>query len=216
MDTQDHRQWDTFFDFLDDYPIAEYVPVQIVPGNHDIDKYKQGKDIFLAYEHRFRMPRVKAPELGLYEGPFADEALDMERPPYPLPYEWGNAYYAYSYGPARFIMISSYSAMEPGSKQYNWILQELEAVDRYVTPWLVAVLHTPLCMYGVVAFFLQSSSVVKSRMLTKQCLLFLYKQTTHLPYIGTIRKSSLPNCTWNPSLPSTTLTWYSLGTFTPT
>ena len=148
---QDHRQWDTFFDFLDDYPIAEHVPIQIVPGNHDIDKYKEGKDIFLAYEHRFRMPRVKAPELGLYEGPLVNVQLDMDKPPYPLPYEWGNAYYAYSYGPARFIMISSYSAMEPGSKQHSWILEELKAIDRSVTPWVIAVLHTPLCKYGALA-----------------------------------------------------------------
>lgn len=138
----DHRQWDTFFDLLDDYPIAEYVPMQIVPGNHDIDKHKRGPEIFLAFEHRFRMPRVHPPELGLYDGP--DEVLNLDKPPYPLPYEWGNAYYAYTYGPARFIMISSYSSMEPGSIQYDWIVEEFESVDRSVTPWVIAVLHTPV------------------------------------------------------------------------
>ena len=140
----DHRQWDTFFDFLDDYPIAEHVPLQIVPGNHDIDKHEDGTEIFLAYEHRFRMPRVRPPELGLYKGPGAREILNMDQPPYPLPYEWGNAYYAYNYGPARFIMISSYSSLEPQSTQYMWIEQELKAVDRSVTPWVIAVLHTPV------------------------------------------------------------------------
>jgi len=138
----DHRQWDTFFDLLDDYPIAEYVPMQIVPGNHDIDKHKRSREIFLAFEHRFRMPRVHPPELGLYDGP--EKALDMDKPPYPLPYEWGNAYYAYTYGPARFIMISSYSSMEPGSIQYDWIVEEFKSVDRSVTPWVIAVLHTPV------------------------------------------------------------------------
>lgn len=65
----DERQWDTFLDFLDDYPIAEYTPMQIVPGNHDINKLAERSEIFLAYEHRFRMPRVKKPELGVYRGP---------------------------------------------------------------------------------------------------------------------------------------------------
>ena len=140
--SMDQRQWDTFFDFLDDYPIAERFGMQIVPGNHDIDKVANGNGIFLAYEHRFRMPRIKPAELGTYDGPLGP--LNMDRPPYPLPYEFGNAYYAYTYGPARMIMISSYSAMDPNSTQYKWIESELQSVDREVTPWVLAVLHTPL------------------------------------------------------------------------
>jgi acid phosphatase type 7 len=138
----DHRQWDTFFDFLDDYPMADHKPMQIVPGNHDIDKLKNGREVFLAYEHRFRMPRVHPPRLGLYDGPAGE--LNMDQPPYPLPYEWGNAYYAYSYGPVHFVMISSYSSVEPDSTQYQWVVDELSRVDRLVTPWVVVVLHTPL------------------------------------------------------------------------
>ena len=138
----DHQQWDTFFDFLDDFPIVDRKPMQIVPGNHDIDKVEHGKEIFLAYEYRFRMPRVHPPQLGLYDGP--DGYLNMDVPPYPLPYEWGNAYYAYTYGPVRFIMISSYSSILPGSIQHTWVQEELAAVDRVITPWVVAVLHTPM------------------------------------------------------------------------
>jgi 3',5'-cyclic AMP phosphodiesterase CpdA len=140
--TGDHRRWDTFFDFLDDFPIAEHVPMMIVPGNHDIDKEGDGNEIFLAYEKRFRMPRMHPPDLGTYKGP--PGPLNMDAPPYPLPYEWGNAYYAFTYGPARLIMISSYSSMEPNSTQYKWIVEELEKVDRTVTPWVLAVLHTPM------------------------------------------------------------------------
>jgi hypothetical protein len=138
----DHRRWDTFQDFLDDYPIAEHVPLMLVPGNHDIEKQENDTEMFLAYEHRFRMPRVRPPALGKFDGP--PGLFNMDHPPYPLPYEWGNAYYAFTYGPARVIMISSYSSMEPNSTQYQWIVSELENVDRTVTPWLLAVLHTPL------------------------------------------------------------------------
>jgi acid phosphatase type 7 len=41
-------------------------------------------------------------------------------------------------------MISSYSNMDQGSTQYNWIVEELSKVDRSLTPWLIVVLHTPL------------------------------------------------------------------------
>lgn len=156
---EDHRRWDTFFDFLDDYPIAEHVPLQIVPGNHDIDKEDSGKEIFIAYEKRFRMPRVHPPQLGLYEGP--EGALNMDKPPYPLPYEFGNAYYSFTYGAARVLMISSYSSMEPNSTQYRWILSELEAVDRTVTPWVLAVLHCP--MYNTFGLHMRDQNMLAGR-----------------------------------------------------
>lgn len=137
---QNHLAWDTFFDFLDDYPIADRIPMQIVPGNHDIDKAVGETRIFLAYETRFRMPRVHPPQL--FE--IGTEAVNYDHPDYPLPYDWGNAYYAFTYGPARIIMINSYSSMEPDSMQYKWIVEELEGVDRSVTPWVLAVLHAPI------------------------------------------------------------------------
>jgi acid phosphatase type 7 len=152
----DHQQWDTFFDFLDDYPITDRKPMQIVPGNHDIDKVEFGSDIFLAYEYRFRMPRVRPPELGVYDGPSG--YLNMDTPPYPLPYEWGNAYYAYTYGPVRFIMISSYSSIIPGSTQHTWVTKELESVNRIITPWVVVVLHTP--MYNTFALHRHDTQIV--------------------------------------------------------
>jgi hypothetical protein len=138
---QDHRHWDTFFDFLDDFPLAEDLPIQICPGNHDIDKLYYDNSIFLAYEHRFRMPRIKPAELGIYDGPLGH--MNMDKPPYPMPYEYGNAYYAFTYGPARMIMLSAYSAMEPDSLQYKWLVEELASVDRSITPWLLVTIHTP-------------------------------------------------------------------------
>lgn len=116
--------------------------MQICPGNHDIDKVADDDGIFLAYEHRFRMPRIKPAVLGVYDGP--PGKLNMDQPPYPLPYEYGNAYYSFIYGPAKLIMISSYSSMDPGSIQHNWLVDQLQSVDRKVTPWVLVTLHTPL------------------------------------------------------------------------
>lgn len=53
-------------------------------------------------------------------------------------------YYAFTYGSARVVMISSYSSMEPNSTQYGWLVREFESLDRAETPWLLAVLHTPI------------------------------------------------------------------------
>ena len=68
----------------------------------------------------------------------------MDQPPYPLPYEYGNAYYSFVYGAAHIFMLSSYSAMEPGSKQHTWFEKELGSVNRERTPWVIVTLHTPL------------------------------------------------------------------------
>jgi hypothetical protein len=108
----------------------------------DIDKQENRNEIFEAYEARFRMPQVRPAELGVYDGPPGH--LSMESPPYPLPYEWGNAYYSFVYGPALHIVISAYSSMEPDSTQYLWLFHELEEVDRDVTPWVLVTIHVPL------------------------------------------------------------------------
>lgn len=68
----------------------------------------------------------------------------MDAPPYPLPYEWGNAYYAFTYGPARHIIVNCYADMTPGSTQYTWLEQELAQVDRGRTPWVLFTLHVPI------------------------------------------------------------------------
>ena len=123
----DERRWDTFMDFMDDYSYIDEVPMHITPGNHDVSKDEGGSKIFQAYEHRFRMPQVKPAQLGLYEGP-AEERMDMDRIDYPLPYEFGNAYYSFRYGPTHHIVLNSYSSMEPGSQQMEWLLHELNEV----------------------------------------------------------------------------------------
>jgi 3',5'-cyclic AMP phosphodiesterase CpdA len=146
---QDHYRWDTFFDLLDDFPVAENTPLHICPGNHDIDNLQDDDAIYLAYEHRFRMPRIKPPELAVYQYHFdhhhnPDHKNINAHPPYPLPYEYGNAYYAYTHGPARMVLLNAYSSMEPDSIQYKWLQDELKSADRSITPWLLVTIHVPL------------------------------------------------------------------------
>jgi hypothetical protein len=87
------------------------------------------------------MPQVRPAERDVFDFP---GLLNMDSPSYPLPYDWGNAYYSFDYGPAKHIIVSAYSAMEPESAQYQWLVKELGSVDRAVTPWVLLTIHTPL------------------------------------------------------------------------
>ncbi len=108
----------------------------LIPTLQDIEKAAGRNEIFQAYENRFRMPQVRPAELGTLESTSGD-LLNMNEPPYPLPYEWGNAYYSFDYGPAKHVVISAYSSMEPDSQQYRWLVQELDGIDRELSPWVL-------------------------------------------------------------------------------
>jgi len=140
----DHRRWDTFLDFLDDYPLVDQVPLQVTPGNHDIDKAEQDSQIFQAYETRFRMPRVAPPHIEPYSGEDSDDLLKMSDVPYPLVYDYGNAFYSFVYGQVHTIVLNSYTSMEKDSTQYKWLIEEFARVDRTVTPWLFVMFHVPI------------------------------------------------------------------------
>eukprot|EP00986_Skeletonema_menzelii_P016109 scaffold13735_cov155-Skeletonema_menzelii.AAC.4 len=125
------------------------IPIQIALGNHDLDTYKNGwvydvnesVDIALAYENRFQMPQIRPPirELASMKGfTFEGQPKDF------ITYEYGNAYYSFTFGPSKHIVLSSFSNFREGSLQYEWLLSELKSVDRSVTPWLIVMLHCPL------------------------------------------------------------------------
>jgi hypothetical protein len=136
-------QWDTFMDFMDDNSCIDEIPMQITPGNHDVCKDEGGSKIFMAIEKRFRMPQVKPAQLGLYDGP-VDQRMNMDHIDYPLPYEYGNSFYAFRYGASHHIVLNSYASIEPGSEQHTWFVHELESVDRTITPWLFVMYHVPV------------------------------------------------------------------------
>jgi predicted phosphodiesterase len=136
-----HDKWDTLFDYWDGYSVISSTPMQVAAGNHDIDRHPTTGDMFVAFDHRFRMPEVepveKEPDETMHER-FADQPI-----PYPLAYDYGNAYYSYTYGMVRSIFLSSYSSMEGESKQLIWLKQELESIDRTKTPWICVTIHVP-------------------------------------------------------------------------
>lgn len=145
-----HAVWDDWFDMFAEHSFFTSIPMQIALGNHDLD-HVDTLEIAVAYEKRFRMPRVKPAVRELAPNSLfctnvddcSDDETHMQAQTY-VPYEWGNAYYSYIFGPSKQIFLSSYSSFRPGSIQYKWLISELESVDRSITPWLIVVLHCPL------------------------------------------------------------------------
>lgn len=44
-------------------------------------------------------------------------------------------------------MLGCYVEYGRDSEQYKWLLQDLAAVDRGRTPWLVVAMHAPWCIF---------------------------------------------------------------------
>jgi len=59
--------------------------------------------------------------------------------PYPE-FETGERYYAFEYGPVKFVVIDQYDTYTVGSPQYVWLVNELSSNTK---EWLMIVLHSP-------------------------------------------------------------------------
>jgi len=136
----DHRIWDDWFTMMDDFLFLRNKPIYIVAGNHDAEGNLETGELFLAFETRFLMPQVAPAILGQVSKPH-DTDLNLM---YKLPYDFGNSYYSYIYGPSHNIVLNSYADFEPNSRQYNWMVNELKKVNRSITPWLVVLMHCPI------------------------------------------------------------------------
>lgn len=53
-------------------------------------------------------------------------------------------YFSFNAGPVHFIALCSEIAYSNGSAQYAWLAADLAAVDRSLTPWVIAMLHRPI------------------------------------------------------------------------
>ena len=66
---------------------------------------------------------------------------------YPNQHETSNSasflYHSLDAGMAHVVCLCSYLDFLPGSLQYTWLMQDLAAVDRTKTPWVIAMFHTP-------------------------------------------------------------------------
>lgn len=131
------KNWDRFFERFE--KILSSTPFMSVPGNHDVEPNGVTFEVFPNYEPRFAMPELKnaiieAGEKGLTHNP---------RDWYGV-YDYGNAFYSFVSGPATFIHLNSYTSSKVGSRQYEFLLQALQNVNREETPWVFVMAHCPL------------------------------------------------------------------------
>ncbi|PIN11457.1 Purple acid phosphatase [Handroanthus impetiginosus] len=131
--------WDNFFNQIE--PVASKVPYHVCIGNHEYDWPLQpwkpdwsysvyGKDgggeCGVPYSLRFHMPGNSAEPTGA-------------RAP-----ATRNLYYSFDLGVVHFVYLSTETNFLSGSKQYEFLKNDLESVDREKTPFVVVQGHRPM------------------------------------------------------------------------
>ncbi|KAE9607950.1 hypothetical protein Lal_00003681 [Lupinus albus] len=118
-DTPIHETYQPRWDFWGRYmePLISNVPIMVVEGNHEIEEQAENQT-FVAYSSRFAFP--------------SEESRSFS-----------TLYYSFNAGGIHFIMLGSYISQDKSGEQYKWLERDLASVDREITPWLVAIWHTP-------------------------------------------------------------------------
>merc|ERR1711871_233333 len=132
------KKWGEWFNEIE--PIATQVPYHVCLGNHEYDWPTQsfkpvlftymkdgGGEFGIPYDRLFRMPGPKFQAKDFLTGST-------------------NIYHSFNVGLVHFIMLSSEHNMTVGSEQYKFLVADLEAGNRSVTPWVVFGQHRPF--YG--------------------------------------------------------------------
>ena len=115
------------------------------PGNHEIEFNNNGS-MWLAFEERYKMPAVAPVEIGAVTIP---PAIDSKGRPYccssvfQSEYNYGNSFYSFETGSAHVIYLNPYSITNSTSVQYQWLVKDLQSIDRQKTPWVIVVMHCP-------------------------------------------------------------------------
>ncbi len=60
--------------------------------------------------------------------------------PYPMYSEGGNYYYSFDYGPVHFTVTDEFTNYKPGSKQYQWLVNDLSTTKKR---WKIILMHEP-------------------------------------------------------------------------
>ncbi|MEW5311981.1 MAG: hypothetical protein WDW38_003647 [Sanguina aurantia] len=116
-------QWDNFHAQIQ--PVATAVPYMVNPGNHErgwagsgglFDAPDSGGECGVVYQRRFVMP-----------------GTDVKK-------QW----YSFNHGPMHILQYSTEVDFMPGSDQHKFISQDLQNVDRTVTPWVIVGGHRPV------------------------------------------------------------------------
>ncbi|KAH9150309.1 hypothetical protein AeRB84_006622 [Aphanomyces euteiches] len=109
-------RWDEWGKLVE--PSISAIPWMMAPGNHEIE-ISCHLTTFDAYQARYRMP---------FEESHATR---------------GNLFYSFDIGSVHVIVLTPYIPTYKTSEQYVWLEQDLDHIDRTVTPWIIVVMHGP-------------------------------------------------------------------------
>eukprot|EP01062_Namystynia_karyoxenos_P022060 TRINITY_DN1843_c0_g3_i1.p1 TRINITY_DN1843_c0_g3~~TRINITY_DN1843_c0_g3_i1.p1 ORF type:complete len:560 (+),score=179.91 TRINITY_DN1843_c0_g3_i1:75-1682(+) len=117
--------------------VTRQTPTMVLAGNHEIDLEPGTQLTFQHYRARFNMPGSRPEETG------PGVVHSWHHYNMTLHYDYGSSYYSFDVGPVHFAVLNTYAPNAPGSKQYQWLRADLDAVDSSVTPWIVVAMHGP-------------------------------------------------------------------------
>jgi len=130
--------WEYFFMNLQ--PIATKIPYMISIGNHEYDHVTGGKN---------DPSGAKGEGFHPSWGNFADDsggecAVPMFHRFHMPDNGHGIFWYSFNSGNVHVIMLSTEHDWQIGSTQYNWLLADLQSVNRTTYPWIVLTGHRPM------------------------------------------------------------------------
>jgi hypothetical protein len=145
--------WDVFL--AEQECLSSAMPYMVAAGNHDvcpagidIDGYTSwcggdsGWECGSEYLARYKMPGAN------YTAPA--DGYNSTRDCLATYHSTAAKYWhSYTYGPIRFIVVSTEHDFSPGSPQLLWLANELAAIDRQATPWVIVYGHRPTYCSGI-------------------------------------------------------------------
>ncbi|KGN56766.1 purple acid phosphatase 23 [Cucumis sativus] len=108
-------RWDAWGRFME--PVISRVPMMVIEGNHEIEPQISGIT-FKSYLTRFAVPSAESGSKSSF-------------------------YYSFNAGGIHFLMLGAYIDYNATGAQFAWLKEDLDKIDRTVTPWLVAAWHPP-------------------------------------------------------------------------
>jgi acid phosphatase type 7 len=121
-------------------PLAATRPWMVGSGNHEIEQ-SSPNELYTSFEARFKMPSDKPVYLGaITHNP---EPFVCTPSIFQSEYDYGNSYFSFDMGTVHVINLNPYSVTNSTSTQMAWLVEDLNKVDRSVTPWLVVMMHDP-------------------------------------------------------------------------
>ncbi|KAL7480813.1 hypothetical protein ACHAW6_006479 [Cyclotella cf. meneghiniana] len=133
--------WDLYMSMIQ--PYASRVPIVVAVGNHEYDHTDGGDN------GKDPSGVISTDGFQPYWGDFGQDSGGECGVPlskrFAVP-ENGNGVYWYSFEQplVHTIVLSSEHNLTADSPQYNWLNQDLQAVNRTTTPWLIVEMHRPM------------------------------------------------------------------------